>query len=314
MKNPNSNKKSAVAQSGKSQEISNECLPLDGSKGEIVLYQPSDDICLEVRFNTETVWLNRQQMAILFGRDVKTIGKHVNNALKEELKEMSTVAKFATVQNEGGRLINREIEFYSLDMVLSVGYRVKSDRGIAFRQWANGVLKQYLLKGYVVNARIVALEHQVAEQNVQLKDLSNKVDFFVKSSLPPQQGIFFEGQVFDAYRFASDLIRKATHSIVLIDNYVDDSVLAILDKRQKGVSATIYTQRISQQLQLDIDKHNVQYPAIKVEPFNKAHDRFLLIDDEVYHIGASIKDLGKKWFAFTCLKDIKAGELIQKIQ
>ena len=159
-----------------------------------------------------------------------------------------------------------------------------------------------MLKGYVVNARIVALEQQVADQRVELKDLSNKFDFYVKSALPPQQGIFFDGQVFDAYRFVSDLIRKATRSIVLIDNYVDDSVLAILDKRQTGVSATIYTQKIS------------QYPPIQVEPFNKAHDRFLLIDDEVYHIGASIKDLGRKWFAFTCLKDIMASEMVQRIQ
>ena len=280
---------------------------LDGAKGEIVMYQLDNIVKLDVRLENESVWLNRQQIALLFDRDVKTIGKHINNALREELKEMSTVANFAIVQNEGGRLVNRTIEFYNLDMVISVGYRVKSDRGIKFRQWANRVLKEYLIKGYAVNNRIEKLEQRVAKTE-------EKIDFFVRTSLPPVEGIFFDGQIFDAYHFVADLIRKATRSIVLIDNYVDDSVLAILDKRQFGVSATIYTQKVSQQLQLDINKHNAQYPPIKVELFNKAHDRFLLIDDEVYHIGASIKDLGKKWFAFTLMKDITADELVQKIQ
>ncbi len=277
------------------------------SQGEIVLYQPDETIRLEVRMEDETVWLNRQQMAILFSRDVKTIGKHINNALKEELANVPTVANFAIVQNEGGRLVNRYIDFYSLDMVLSVGYRVKSEQGIKFRIWANRVLKQYLLKGYALEQRMEQLEKRVSLTE-------EKIDFFVKTSLPPQQGIFYDGQIFDAYRFVADLIRKATRSIVLIDNYVDDSVLAIMDKRQNGVSATIYTQKISRQLRLDIDKHNAQYPPVKVESFNKAHDRFLLIDDEVFHIGASIKDLGKKWFAFTLMNDITAEELIRKIQ
>ena len=280
---------------------------LDGAKGEIVMYQLDDIVKLDVRLENESVWLNRQQIALLFDRDVKTIGKHINNALREELKDVSTVANFAIVQNEGGRLVNRTIEFYNLDMVISVGYRVKSDRGIKFRQWANRVLREYLIKGYSVNNRIEKLEQRVAKTE-------EKVDFFVRTSLPPVEGIFFDGQIFDAYHFVAELIRKATHLIVLIDNYVDDSVLAILDKRQSGVSATIYTQKVSQQLQLDINKHNAQYPPIKVELFNKAHDRFLLIDDEVYHIGASIKDLGKKWFAFTRMKDITAEELIRKIE
>ncbi len=280
---------------------------LDSAKGEIVMYQPDETIRLEVRMEDETVWLNRQQIALLFDRDVKTIGKHINNAIREELKDLSTVAIFAIVQNEGGRLVNRTMEFYNLDMVLSVGYRVKSDRGIKFRQWANKVLKDYLLKGYSVNNRIEKLEQRVAKTE-------EKIDFFVHSSLPPVEGIFYDGQIFDAYHFVSNLIRKANKSITLIDNYVDDSVLTLLDKRQTGVSATIFTQKIGQQLQLDINKHNTQYAPIKVELFNKAHDRFLLIDNEVYHIGASLKDLGKKWFAFTLLKDIRGDELTRKIQ
>ena len=288
-------------------EVANCELKGHSPEGEIILYQPKDDIRLEVRLNEDTVWLNRQQLALLFDRDVKTIGKHINNALREELYGMSTVAKFAIVQKEGDRLVNRSVEYYNLDMVLSIGYRVKSDRGVKFRQWANRILKDYLLKGYSVNYRLERLEQRVAKTE-------EKIDFFVRTTLPPQQGIFFDGQVFDAYQFVSDLVRKAKKSIVLIDNYVDDTVLTLLDKRNNGVTATIYTHHISQQFQLDINRHNVQYPAIKVEQFNKAHDRFLLIDDEVYHIGASIKDLGKKWFAFTLMRDITAAELINKIK
>ena len=162
------------------------------------------------------------------------------------------------------------------------------------------------MRGYSVNHRLERLEQRVSRTE-------EKIDFFVRMSLPPQQGIFFDGQVFDAYQFVSDLIRKAKTAIALIDNYVDDTVLTLLDKRNNGVSATIYTQHISQQLQLDIKRHNAQYSAIEVKHFNKAHDRFLLIDNEVYHIGASIKDLGKKWFAFTLMRDISPTELIERI-
>ena len=277
------------------------------AKGEIVLYQPDETIRLEVRMEADTVWLNRQQMAELFGRDVKTIGKHINNALNEELSNIPTVAKFAIVQMEGNRQVTRSVEFYSLDMVISVGYRVKSQKGVEFRQWANKVLKEYLLRGYSVNQRFERLEQRVAKTEEQ-------IDFFVKTSLPPVQGIFFDGQIFDAYHFVADLIRKAKTSVTLIDNYVDDTVFTLLDKRGDGVTATIYTQHVSRQLQLDIDKHNAQYAPITIKGFNKAHDRFLLIDHEVYHIGASLKDLGKKWFAFTQMKDLTSNELINRIE
>ena len=277
-----------------------------GQTGEIVMYQPDETIRLEVRMDHETVWLNRQQMAALFDRDIKTIGKHINNALREELRNLSTVAKFAIVQPEGKRMISRLVEFYNLDMVLSVGYRVKSQKGILFRKWANSVLKEYLLKGYAINKRMELLEQRVTRTE-------EKIDFFVRTSLPPAEGIFYDGQIFDAYRFVADLVRKAKRTIILIDNYVDDTVLSLLDKRQEGVEAIVYTKSVSEQLQLDIKRHNEQYTPIEVKLFNKAHDRFLLIDDEVYHIGASIKDLGKKWFAFTLMHDIKAAELINKM-
>ena len=261
-------------------------------ENEIVLYQPNEAIHLEVRIEEDTVWLNRNQMAILFGRDVKTIGKHVNNALREELQGMATVAKFAIVQNEGGRSVVRMVEFYNLDMILSVGYRVKSSQGILFRQWANTILKEYLLKGYSINQRFERLEQRVSKTE-------EKIDFFVRTALPPVEGIFFDGQIFDAYTFVSDLVRSAKSRIILFDNYVDDTVLTLLDKRADGVSAQIYTRSITQQLALDLQRHNAQYHPIAINAFQNAHDRFLCIDDTVYHLGASLKDLGKKWFAFS---------------
>ena len=261
-------------------------------ENEIVLYQPNDAIHLEVRLEEDTVWLNRNQMAILFGRDVKTIGKHINNALREELQGVATVANFAIVQNEGGRNVVRMVEFYNLDMILSVGYRVKSSQGILFRQWANTVLKDYLLKGYSINQRFERLEHRMSQAE-------EKIDFFVRTALLPLQGIFYDGQIFDAYTFVSGLIGSAKSRIILFDNYVDDTVLTLLDKRADGVSAQIYTRGISCQLSLDLQRHNAQYHPIAIDAFPNAHDRFLCIDDIVYHIGASLKDLGKKWFAFS---------------
>ena len=278
---------------------------LTNTSGEIILYQPDNNISLEVRLDEETVWLDRQQLADLFDRDVKTIGKHINNALREELNGMATVAKFAIVQNEGGRMVNRTKEFYNLDMVLSVGYRVKSDRGVKYRQWANRVLKDYMLKGYAVNNRIERLEQRVSKTE-------EKIDFFVRTSLPPVEGIFFDGQIFDAYTFVSDLIRSAKKSIVLFDNYVDDTVLTMLDKRKAKVSATIYTQKVKQQLSLDLAKHNAQYQPIDVKQFDRVHDRYLCIDNTVYHIGASLKDLGKRWFSFNKM-EMKTKELLGKI-
>ena len=287
---------------------------LDSAKGEIVMYQPDETIRLEVRMEDETVWLTQQQMAELFSVKENTVTYHIQEIFNsEELSKEATARKIRVVRKEGNRLVNRWLDYYNLDMIISIGYKVNSKRGVKFRQWANNVLKEYLLKGYVVNTRIATLEQHAAKQEIEIRELKSKVDFFVHTSLPPVEGIFFDGQIFDAYHFVSDLIRKATRSITLIDNYVDDTVLTLLDKRQTGVSATIFTQKIDQQLQLDINKHNAQYPPIKVELFNKAHDRFLLIDNEVYHIGASLKDLGKKWFAFTLLKDIRADELTRKM-
>ena len=283
------------------------CKP-EKSNGEIVLYQPDETIRLEVRLDDDTVWLSQAQMAVLFQTTPQNVTIHIRNLYKEgELDKISTCKDYLQVQKEGDRIVRRKQKQYNLDVIISVGYRVKSIHGTRFRQWATTVLKDHLLKGYSINSRLENLEQRVSKTE-------EKIDFFVRTSLPPQQGIFYDGQVFDAYQFACDLIRKAQKEIVLIDNYVDDTVLTILDKRSKGISTTIYTQHISQQLQLDLDKHNAQYEPIDIVHFNKAHDRFLLIDDEVYHIGASIKDLGKKWFAFTRMRDIRAEELIDRIR
>ena len=287
------------------------------NKGEIVVYQPDEITRLEVRLKDETVWLNRQQIALLFGRDVKTIGKHINNALTEELSDIPTVANFAIVQQEGARWVTRYIEHYNLDMIISIGYRVKSPKGILFRRWANTVLKEYLIKGVALNQRIASLESRMEDKFAQydhkLYEHSKKIDFFIQSSLPPKQGIFFDGQIYDAYAFVADLVRKAARRIVLIDNYIDDTVLTMLSKRASEVEATIYTGKISKQLRLDIDKHNAQYPPVEVRTFSKAHDRFLIIDDAVYLVGASIKDLGKKWFGFTLMENTDAEDLMRRM-
>ncbi len=268
-------------------------------KNEIIIYQPDDiTVRIDVRIEDETVWLNRYQIAILFGRDVKTIGKHINNVFLEgELQKNSTVAKFATVQNEGGRLVERQVEYYNLDLIISVGYRVKSKQGTQFRIWANKVLKDYLLKGYTVNNRINRIEDNVE----QLAKKVNEIDLQLKTSLPPNQGLFYGGQIFDAYVFINKLFRNAKKNVTLIDNYIDETVLTLFSKYPK-LNFTVITGKISKQLQLDIDKYNKQYNNLNIETSKKYHDRFLIIDKQTYHIGASLKDLGKKIFAFSRLE------------
>lgn len=272
------------------------------NQDEIILYQPDKTVKIEVRMEDETVWLTQAQISELFQRDRTVITRHINNVFKEhELDEKSNV-HFLHIANS-----DKPIKMYSLDVIISVGYRVKSLRGTQFRQWANKVLKDFLLKGYSINNRMERLEQRVAQTE-------DKIDFFVRTTLPPIEGIFYNGQIFDAYKFVANLVKSAQTSIILIDNYVDESVLTLLDKRNANVTATIYTQRITAQLQLDIDKHNTQYPPTQVDIFNLAHDRFLLIDEKVYHLGASVKDLGKKWFAFALMSDITVDELLAKIK
>ena len=265
------------------------------NRGEIVLYQLDDVVKLEVRLDEETVWLTQAQIAMLFGTKRPTITKHLNNIYNSgELERSSTCSILEHMGNDGKQ--KYVTQYYNLDAILSVGYRVNSKNATLFRRWANGVLKEYLLKGYALNRRLTELEHTVAEH-------SKKIDFFVRTSLPPVEGVFYGGQLFDAYKFVTDLIRSARKSLLLIDNYVDETVLLMLSKRNDGVKADIYTQIISRQLQLDLERHNSQYPPIEIHICKKSHDRFLIIDEMgVYHIGASIKDLGKKMFAFSKLE------------
>ena len=274
------------------------------NQGEIILYQPDNEVKLEVRLEDETVWLTQAQMAELFAVKEHTITYHIKEIYQtEELEASATTRKIRVVRKEGNRTVNRNIDFYNLDMIISVGYRVSSKRGVLFRQWANKVLKDYLLKGYSINQRWEQIDTRLQQHDKQIEYLTDKVDFFVRTSLPPVEGIFHDGQLFDAYTFATNLIRSARKSIVLIDNYVDESVLLMLSKRNDGVKADIHTQAISRQFQLDLQKHNSQYPRIEVHVYKQAHDRFLIIDDtDVYHIGASLKDLGKKLFAFSKLE------------
>ena len=257
---------------------------------EIILYQSDNAVELEVILENETIWLTQAQIAELFGTRRQAITKHLKNIFDSgELSENSVSSKMELTAKDGKNYLTN---FYNLDAILSVGYRVNSKNATQFRIWANNVLKDYLLKGYAVNQRIENLERRVSATE-------DKIDFFVKTALPPVQGIFYDGQIFDAYKFVADLVKSATKSIVLIDNYLDESVLILLSKRKENVKCQIFTNKISAQFKLDLEKFNAQYPPVEVKEFSKSHDRFLIIDDTIYHIGASLKDLGKKWFAFS---------------
>ena len=272
------------------------------NKSNIIVYNDGE-LELKVSLENETVWLNRNQIAELFGRDVKTIGKHITNVFNDgELEQISTVANFATVQNEGGREILRDIEYYNLDVIISIGYRVKSQKGVRFRQWATSVLKNYIQNGFIINSdkitndRFVSLENEVKFLKSKVENISNSLE---DKTLKAKQGIFYDGQIFDAYVFVNNLIKTAISEIILIDNYIDETVFTIFSK-YPNIRIKIYTQNISKQLKLDFEKYSKQYQNIELKEFKNSHDRFLIIDKKnIYHLGASLKDLGKKWFAFS---------------
>ena len=282
----------------------------------VVVYQSEDGtLKLDVQLKEESVWLTQEQIATLFGTQRPAITKHLNNIFSSgELDRESTCSILEHMGNDGKQ--HYHIKYYNLDAILAVGYRVNSRNATFFRRWATNVLKEYLLRGYAINQRLIKIEEQMDKRFALIEhtllDHQEKIDFFVRTSLPPQQGIFFDGQIFDAYTFVNERIREAKEQIILIDNYIDDSVLTMLDKRQEGVMAKIYTKKLSTQLQLDIEKHNAQYAPIEMVEFDRAHDRFLCIDETVYHVGASIKDLGKKWFAFNRM-EWSTSELLNKI-
>ncbi|WP_370862299.1 virulence RhuM family protein [Parabacteroides faecis] len=275
------------------------------SKDEIIIYQSQSALRLEVRLQNETVWLTQAQIAELFGTKRQAITKHLQNIFNSgELDKNSVSSKVELTAQDGKNYVTK---IYNLDAIISVGYRVNSKNATAFRQWATQVLRSYLLKGYSINQRMDRMEHTLSEQNQKIIEHDQKIDFFIKTALPPLEGVFYDGQLFDAYTFVADLIRTASKSLILIDNYIDDKVLTLFTKRIPGVKVTIYTAQISKQLSLDMQCHNSQYDPIDIRLFRQSHDRFLIIDEkELYHIGASLKDLGKKWFAFSRLQlDIK---------
>ena len=281
---------------------------MEPNKGEIVMYQPDETIRLEVRVENETVWLTQQQMAELFNATKQNISLHINNIYDEgELERIATVKDYLTVQKEGKRMVKRRVNLYNLDVIISVGYRVKSLRGTRFRQWANRILKEYLLNGYSINQRFDYIERR-------LTATEQKIDFFVRSSLPPMEGIFYDGQIFDAYAQIVSLIKQAKHSIVLIDNYINIDTLTMLSNRDTNVSATIYTRQLSQQQQLDVQRHNQQYPPIAINTYQHNHDRFLIIDDVAYLFGASLKDAGKKLFAYIRMQETSPAVLLSMIR
>lgn len=273
-------------------------------ENEIVLYQPNDTIHLEVRMTKESVWLTQPQIAMLFGVQRPAITKHLRNIFKSgELEEASVSSILEHTALDGKTY---QTQFYNLDAILSVGYRVNSINATMFRKWANNVLKEYLLKGYSINQRFERLEQRVSRTE-------EKIDFFVRTSLPPVEGVFYDGQIYDAYELVCRLVKSAHKRLILIDNYIDESVLTLLDKRGDGVTAEIYTQQPNAQLQLDIQRHDSQYAPIPVHVLTRSHDRFLLLDDDVYHIGASIKDLGKRWFAIMKMQETHANEILGRM-
>lgn len=274
---------------------------------QIIVYQPEEGISsLEVRLEGETVWLSLEQIANLFERNKSTVSRHIKNIFEEkELEKNSVIANFATTASDGKTYA---VDYYNLDVIISVGYRVKSRRGTQFRIWANQILKNYLLKGYALNQRIDQIEQKISEHD-------KKFDLIIQQALPLKEGIFFDGQVFDAYEKVVSFIKEAKTSIILIDNYIDETVFTLLSKRNAGVKTTVYTGNFSKQLKLDLEKHNAQYEAIEVKLFERSHDRFLIIDEKtIYHIGASLKDLGKKWFAFSKMEFDSTIKMLMKIK
>ena len=276
------------------------------SDTNLIMYIAEDGVTrIQATFNRDTVWLSIDQMAELFQRDKSTISRHIKNVFDErELDKNRVVANFATTAADGKTY---QVDYYNLDVIISVGYRVKSIRGTQFRIWANSVLKEYLLKGSAINQRFERLEERVSQTE-------KKIDFFVRTSLPPLEGVFFQGQIFDAYAKFESFIQSAEKEIVMIDNYIDLSVLERLSKKQKDVKVTIYTDPKTKLSEQDIQKFNEQYPQLAIKYTSKAHDRFLIIDNTIlYHIGASLKDLGKKCFAFEVLDSVWIKEILKNL-
>ena len=306
-------------------KMANDIVSVNEVQGEVIFYQPDNTMRLEVRLEDETVWLTQQQMVTLFQSSKANVSEHIRNIYDQgELEQEATVRNFRTVRKEGNRMVNRTLTYYNLDAIISVGFRVNTKRGIMFRQWANRTLKEYLLRGYAFHQQMIAMQRQIdvrlEEQNERLSVVENhlhehdqKFDMIVKTPELPNEGVFFDGQIFDAFKLVMQLIKSAEHRIILIDNYINEEILTMFDQRANGVIASIYTARIDSAMQLPIQRHDAQYDPIPVNVFRMSHDRWLIIDEKVYHFGASLKDLGKKWFGVSLYQDITPEELLSKI-
>ncbi len=306
-------------------KMANDIVSVNEVQGEVIFYQPDNTMRLEVRLEDETVWLTQQQMVTLFQSSKANVSEHIRNIYDQgELEQEATVRNFRTVRKEGNRMVNRTLTYYNLDAIISVGFRVNTKRGIMFRQWANRTLKEYLLRGYAFHQQMIAMQRQIdvrlEEQNERLSAVENhlhehdqKFDMIVKTPELPNEGVFFDGQIFDAFKLVMQLIKSAEHRIIFIDNYINEEILTMFDQRANGVIASIYTARIDSAMQLAIQRHDAQYDPIPVNVFRMSHDRWLIIDEKVYHFGASLKDLGKKWFGVSLYQDITPEELLSKI-
>lgn len=306
-------------------KMANDIVSVNEVQGEVIFYQPDNTMRIEVRLEDETVWLTQQQMVTLFQSSKANVSEHIRNIYDQgELEQEATVRNFRTVRKEGNRMVNRTLTYYNLDAIISVGFRVNTKRGIMFRQWANRTLKEYLLRGYAFHQQMIAMQRQIdvrlEEQNERLSVVENhlhehdqKFDMIVKTPELPNEGVFFDGQIFDAFKLVMQLIKSAEHRIILIDNYINEEILTMFDQRANGVIASIYTARIDSAMQLAIQRHDAQYDPIPVNVFRMSHDRWLIIDEKVYHFGASLKDLGKKWFGVSLYQDITPEELLSKI-
>jgi len=267
---------------------------------DVIVYD-NGEIALDISVEQESIWLTQKQMATLFEKDVRTINDHIKAIYKdEELEENATIRKIRIVQKEGSREVSRDVNHYNLDMVISVGYRVSSKKATKFRQWATKILKEYITNGYAINSqkitvdRFLHLEESVSSLEQEVKGLKED-----KEQTRLTQGVFYNGQIYDAYVLINDILKLAEREVVLIDNYIDESVLTLFSKYPE-LHYTIITKSTSKQLTLDIKKYNAQYNNLTIQKSNRYHDRFLLLDGvRAYHIGASLKDLGKKVFAFS---------------
>ena len=289
---------------------------VDGEKNEIIVYQPEGgEFHIEVRVDQDTVWLTQAQMAELFGTVPQNITVHIKKVYDEgELEKNSTCKEYLQVASEGSRKVKRTLKFYNLDVIISVGYRVKSIQGTRFRQWANSVLKEHMLKGFSVNQRLVAHENRLENIDSRVIYLEKQVDFFVKANLPPKEGFLQAKAFWSGYEFAVQLVRSAKQEIVIIDPFADDTALSLMPKRNPGVNAIIYSARINQTMKAECERLNRQCPPVELRTMREVHDRFIVVDETVYHIGASIKDLGNKLTVFSVLSLLTKQQLLEMIK